>query len=127
MKKQVRMEGLLHQILSEEQGTYSHKSNRPCFSFRVLYCLTLHRDIIQNKTIWKQGEKGKHEEMVLAAYKRAAFTTAKLNRNHHMLLFRLDFCFFCVSFVLSRIHTWPQIWRIGKVKVICEEFRCKSL
>lgn len=38
---------------------------------------------------------------------RAVFTTAKLNRNQHMLLYRL--CFFCVSFLLSHIHTWPQM------------------
>lgn len=50
---------------------------------------------------------------------RAAFTTAKLNRNQHMLLYRL--CFFWVSFLLSHIHTWLQmlcVWRREKWKVM---------
>ncbi len=50
---------------------------------------------------------------------KAGFTTAKLNRIQHMLLYHLGF--FYVSFLLSRIHTWPQmlalcVWRSGKVK-----------
>lgn len=50
---------------------------------------------------------------------KAGFTTAKLNRIQHMLLYHLGF--FYVSFLLSHIHTWPQmlalcVWRSGKVK-----------
>lgn len=55
----------------QSNRAHSHKSNTdPVFFYSPLLSDSSYRDIIQNKTIWKQGAKGKHEEMVLAAYKR---------------------------------------------------------
>lgn len=97
---------------------------RPVFSFTVYYRVNLHIE-----TSFKMKPFGMKEQkenmrrwrwlLITKWLGRDGFTTAKLNRIQHMLLYHLGF--FYVSFLLSHIHTWPRMHvlrlrRRGKVK-----------
>lgn len=113
-KKQLCIKGLLHQILSEQQGTViNHLQTR--FSFIVHYCLTLHI-----KTWFKIRQFGSREQkenmrrwfwlLIREQLGRAAFTTAKLKRNQHMLLCRLDLFLLCLISAFSYPYMAANVW-----------------
>lgn len=90
----------------QSNRAHSHKSfTDQVFFYSPLLSDSSYTDIIQNKTIWKQGQKENMRRwfwlLIREWLGRAAFTTAKPNRNQHMLLCRLDLFLLCLISAFS--------------------------